>query len=288
MGSDAHPQLVSITADERQSALACHVTSSRTAGVADRIMSRLPDFLIAGAPRSGSTTLFRLIDDHPSIFMARPKEICFFNGGNVDDVQWYSEHFAGAGEGQMAGEATPWYMHDPVAVRAMETVVPDAMIIVILRDPVDRTYSHYWMERIRGRANASFEEFLDSTDVLDIGRYVDHLMNLSRHFRREQILVLFHQDLRRAPEGLYSEVCEFLSIDDSHTPNALGKTVNPYVEFRSLRVRRWAKGLPPSLSAVRRALDRLNTRTNVWLPWAAGWLIAASPKSMVKSSAALG
>ncbi len=229
-------------------------------------MSRLPDFLIAGAPRSGSTTLFRMIDEHPSIFMARPKEIRFFNGPHADDIEWYSNHFADAGEGQKAGEATPWYLHDPAAVQAMEKIVPDARIIVILRDPVDRTYSHYWMERIRGRADGSFEEFLETSDVLGISRYADHLTYLTKYFPRDQVLVVFHQDLEHDPAGLYTQVCEFLGVDGSYAPVAMGTTVNQYVEFRSLRVRRWAKDLPSSLAVARRVLDRLNTRTSVSYP----------------------
>jgi hypothetical protein len=229
-------------------------------------MLRLPDFLIAGAPRSGSTTLFRMIDEHPSVFMARPKEVHFFDGPHVDDIGWYSNHFSGAGEGQKAGEATPWYLHDRDAVQAMAEIVPDVLIVVILRDPVDRTYSHYWMEKIRGRAGGSFEEFLDSTDVLGVGRYFDHLTYLTDYFPRVQVLVLLHHDLKQDPASLYSELCDFLGINSDYVPSASGKVVNPYVEFRSLKVRNWAKTLPPSLSIARRVLDKFNTRTSASYP----------------------
>jgi hypothetical protein len=229
-------------------------------------MTRLPDFLIAGAPRSGSTTLYRMIDEHPSVFMARPKEVRFFNGPHVHDIEWYGEHFADADSQQIAGEATPWYLHDPKAVRAMKEVVPNALIIVILRDPVDRTYSHYWMERIRGRATGSFEAFLESSDVLHIGHYADHLEYLTKYFPRDQVLVVFHQDLESDPAKLYAEVCAFLGVDPEYAPPTLGATVNRYVEFRSLRVRDWAKAMPRSLAIARRTLDKLNTRTRVSYP----------------------
>ena len=229
-------------------------------------MSRLPDFLIAGAPRSGSTTLYRMLDEHPSIFMAKPKEIGFFSGWHDEDVDWYKAHFAGARADQKAGEATPWYMHDHDAVDEINSIVPGVRFIVILRDPVDRTYSHYWMERIRGRADGTFEEYIASSDVLAISLYADHLSYIAERLPRDQILVVFNEDLEQNPSGLYSEVCSFLGVDSSYAPLLLGKTVNRYVEFRSMRVRSWAKALPSSMAFARRILDRANTRTKVAYP----------------------
>jgi hypothetical protein len=229
-------------------------------------MSRLPDFLIAGAPRSGSTTLYRMIDEHPEIFMAKPKEIGFFSGWHDEDLAWYEAHFADAGGAQQAGEATPWYLQDHNAVDEIAQVIPDVKIIVILRDPVDRTYSHYWMEKVRGRADASFEEYLETSDVLDVSLYAAHLSYMTEHFPRDQILVLFHEDLKNDPTGLYTDVCEFLGVDSAYAPLALGRTVNQYVEFRSMRVRDWAKALPSSLVFARRIMDRANTRTKVSYP----------------------
>lgn len=201
-----------------------------------------------------------MLDQHPSVFMARPKEIGFFNGKHEDDVDWYAEHFAGAGSNVMAGEATPWYLHDPIAVDQMSATVPDARIIVILRDPVDRTYSHYWMARNRGRADQSFEEFIESSKVLDVGYYSRHLKNLTDRFPRDQVLVVFQEDLKRNPRDLYATVCGFLGVDDTFIPTAMGDTVNPYVEFRSLALRKWAKTLPSSMAVPRRIMGRLNTK----------------------------
>ncbi|MEN8238116.1 MAG: sulfotransferase domain-containing protein [Actinomycetota bacterium] len=229
-------------------------------------MSRLPDFVVAGFPRSGSTTLYRMIDEHPSVFMAKPKEIGYFSGWHNEDVEWYKAHFDGASDHQRAGEATPWYMHDRSAVIEMKRVVPDVQIIAILRDPVDRTYSHYWMEAIRGRANGTFEEYLDSSDVLEVSMYAQHLSYMAEFFPRERILVVFSDDLSTNPAGVYSDVCEFLGVDSSYAPLVMGRTVNRYVEFRSLRLRNWAKAMPSRLSYVRRILDRANTRTSVSYP----------------------
>jgi hypothetical protein len=207
-----------------------------------------------------------MIDEHPSIFMARPKEIGYFSGWHDEGIEWYEAHFAAAGADQKAGEATPWYMHDPAAVDEIEKVVPEVRIILILRDPVHRTYSHYWMERIRGRADGTFEEYLESSDVLGISMYADHLSYIAERFSRDQMLVVFQEDLKLDPSALYTEVCEFLDVDSSYAPVVLGKTVNRYVEFRSMRVRNWAKALPRSFGFLRRIIDKANTRTKVAYP----------------------
>lgn len=203
-----------------------------------------------------------MLDQHPSVFMARPKEIGFFNGNHWDDVAWYSEHFTDAGPDMVAGEATPWYLHDPVAVDQMTQIVPDAKIIVILRDPVGRSYSHYWMARNRGRAEMPFEEFVESSRVLDVGCYAKHLEYLVGRFARDQVLVVFQEELKSDPSDLYATVCGFLGVDDSFVPPVMGETVNQYVEFRSLALRRWAKTLPSSMAVPRRVLGRLNTKTS--------------------------
>lgn len=207
-----------------------------------------------------------MIDEHPSIFMARPKEIGYFSGWHDEGLDWYEAHFAAAGVDQKAGEATPWYMHDPAAVDEIQKVVPEVLIILILRDPVDRTYSHYWMERIRGRADGTFEEYLESSDVLGISTYADHLRYIAERFSRDQMLVVFQEDLKLDPSALYTDVCEFLDVDSSYAPVVLGKTVNRYVEFRSMRVRNWAKALPRSFGFLRRIIDKANTRTKVAYP----------------------
>lgn len=223
-------------------------------------MSRLPDFLIAGAPRCGSTTLYRLLDQHPEVFMARPKEIGFFNGKHWDDVAWYAQHFASAPPEMVAGEATPWYLHDPVAVDQMAQTVPDARIVVILRDPVERTYSHYWMARNRGRAEMPFEEFAELSRVRDVGCYAHHLDYLTDRFARDKVLVVFQEELKQNPGDLFATVCRFLGVDDTFVPPRMGETINPYVEFRSLALRKWAKTLPSTMAVPRRVLGRLNTK----------------------------
>jgi hypothetical protein len=229
-------------------------------------MSRLPDFVIMGALRSGSTALFRYLSEHPSIYMPDSKELRFFNQRFESGVDWYSQNFAAAQVDQLVGEATPGYMYRAETVDRMAATIPDAELIVILRDPVDRAYSHFWMDTIRGRTELSFEAYLESADQLVFGRYIDSLRQVCQRFERDQLLVLFYEDLRDRPQELYSTACQFIGVDDAFVPPSMGRVINQYVEFRSLTVRDWSNRLPQSLSLAKKVTSRLNTRVNVAYP----------------------
>jgi hypothetical protein len=229
-------------------------------------MSRLPDFVIVGAGRSGSTALYRYLGEHPAVFMATPKEVRYFNKHFDNGLDWYSAHFAAAGEDQVAGEATPSYLGNAEAVDRMAATIPKARLIALLRDPVDRLYSHYWMDRNRDATDETFEAWLQSSVQVERSRYVASLRYLTRFYPRDRLLVLFHDDLERRPQALYQNACRFIDVDDTVVPQSLGRTINPYVEFRSLRARTWSKRLPRSLAPVKKVVGRLNTRTKTSYP----------------------
>src|SRR4051812_47155826 len=114
------------------------------AGVPE-LEGRLPDYLIIGAPRSGTTALSKYLAAHPDVFLSNPKELDFFDRQEPtpDALAAYARHFAGATADEVAGEATPTYLHSPAAVARMAQTVPDARLVAILRNPIDRAYSHY-------------------------------------------------------------------------------------------------------------------------------------------------
>jgi hypothetical protein len=199
--------------------------------------------------------------------MANQKEVRFFNKHYDMGIEWYRHQFDDAQSDERAGEATPSYMYREETIDRMAEAVPDARLIAILRDPVERAYSHYWMDRIRGRADFSFETYLESdTRALEWGRYVEKLRHVCERFSRNQLLVVFYDDLRDRPRDLYRQVCAFLGVDDTVVPPSLGRTINPYVEFRSLAFRSWYQRLPPSLGMAKRLTSRLNTRTRTDYP----------------------
>jgi hypothetical protein len=104
---------------------------------------RLPTFCIIGAMKAGTTSLAAWLDEHPDVHIAPQKETLFFNTPYNFwlGVDWYREQFAAAGDAHAVGDATP-LMQNPLAVRHMADLLPDAKLVAILRNPVDRAYSH--------------------------------------------------------------------------------------------------------------------------------------------------
>jgi len=154
---------------------------------------RLPDFVIVGAMRSGTTSLCRYLSEHPRIFVHPDKELHFFDLNWEKGHEWYESKFAAAPPDQLAGEATPIYMYLADTVERMASLIPRAKLVAVLRNPVDRAYSHYWQSRRRDHEPLSFAEAMEAEGArlatggeyahryhsyLDRGRYLSQLQRL--------------------------------------------------------------------------------------------------------------
>ena len=238
----------------------------------------LPNFLIVGAMRSGTTSLARYLGAHPEVFIAARKEIHFFDLHFDRGLAWYAHHFARAGGKRAVGEATPSYMYSERAVARMARVVPQARLITILRDPVDRAYSHYWLNRQGGRETLPFADAIAAELELEergeplVGRrrpymrgghYLGFLQALCRHFPRDALLVLILEDMRDRPHETFAAACRFLGVDDTFVPPNLGERINRFVAYRSMRLRYLARRLPRPLHRV---VARLNVREAFYPP----------------------
>jgi hypothetical protein len=237
----------------------------------------LPNFVVIGAMRSGSTSLYKYLQAHPDVFMPR-KEIHFFDVRWDRGVAWYHNRFDGYAGQTAIGEATPTYLADPVALDRMAETIPDARLVAVLRNPVDRAYSHYWMEHARQRDPRTFEAAIADelegrpgappSDYLDRGRYAHQLEQVCERFPRSHVHVVLLDDLRDRPHETYAATCRFLGIDDGFVPPRLGERVNRFVAFRSMRVRNMRRSLPSTLR-IGRIVGRLNAREGAYPPMAA-------------------
>jgi Sulfotransferase family len=214
----------------------------------------LPNFVIVGAMRSGSTSLYKYLQVHPQVWMPR-KEIHFFDKRWDNGLDWYRDRFAGWSGQPAVGEATPTYLAETEALDRMAATIPDAKLVAILRDPVDRAYSHYWMEHVRGRDDRPFAAA--AADYLGRGRYLPQLEAASARFGRDDVAVVLLDDLRSSPGDTYAEVCAFLGVDPAFRPPRLGERVNRFVAFRSMRVRDARRRLPKALR-IGRIVGKLN------------------------------
>lgn len=256
--------------------------SSAATAVAEA--GRLPSFLIIGAMKSATTSLARYLGAHPQVFMVPQKELHYFDRLLDRGEEWYRRQFAAADGRPAAGEATPDYMYFSEVPALMARTVPQARLIAILRDPVDRAYSHYWHERARGRERLEFAEAvaaepdrLASRDpdarryfsYIDRGRYLRQLQRVCQYYPRESLLVLLADDLYERPLETFQGVCRFLGVDDAFLPANVGQEFNQFIMFRSLWLRDLAQRLysgPHILRAVARLLARANNRRGAYPP----------------------
>ena len=250
----------------------------------------LPNFLMCGAGKSGTTTLWNVVRRHPDVFMPVPKEQAFFTSAEYDrstyhrGIEWYESLFATAGDRKAIGEASGAYLFDPASPALIRRHVPAARLIFVFRDPVERMYSHYWQERKRGRPLPPFDDVVTRRvppfeRLMRTSRYAT---NLARHlavFPRQQMLCLRYEELRDDPRGLLGRVCGFLDIDVGRLGDVGGRRYNPAGRPRSdtlervLRSRRMltaARALAPQwvLPVGRRLLARTKAlnRTTVAPP----------------------
>ncbi|NEQ70187.1 MAG: sulfotransferase domain-containing protein [Symploca sp. SIO2D2] len=203
-----------------------------------------PSFIIAGAQKAGTTSLYYYLSQHRRIRASFKKEIHYFDGGlnpEIDTFQqgerWYRSHFplkASMRLNQMAFEASPLYLHNPLSADRIASFDSNIKIIVILRNPVERAISHYFHEKRRGReklpmtdAFAKEEERLKSSlesqdfksnafihcSYKSRGLYAEQLARYMKAFSRKQILVLESDTFFSKPSNTLQKIFKFLEIE---------------------------------------------------------------------------
>ncbi|MBA3474643.1 MAG: sulfotransferase domain-containing protein [Rubrobacter sp.] len=200
----------------------------------------MPDFLIIGAAKCGTTSLYDLLTRHPHVEHAALKELRYFDQNFDKGIEWYRSQFPPPewkdGRRSITGEATPYLKHPSVPER-IARVVPRARLIVLLRNPVDRSYSLYHHEVRHGRESRSYEETtLEAPKYLSGSIYVDHLRRWSEFFGDEQMLVLKSEDFFERELETLKLVLGFLGLPDWEPEEA------PKVRNRG----RYEQGMDPS------------------------------------------
>ena len=195
----------------------------------------LPDFLVIGAQKAGTTALYAYLRWHPGITGPSWKEVSFFDRHWWRGESWYRGHFPLRSGGRLVGEASPSYLFHPLAPERARAVVPNARLVALLRDPVDRAYSQYQHEVALGREPLSFEEALGSEEertrgeverlVADPrafsrawwdhtyaarGLYAEQLERWLAVFPQEQLLVVTTDELGERPAEAYASILEHL------------------------------------------------------------------------------
>lgn len=247
-------------------------------------MARLPDFVIIGAARCGTTSLYAYLREHPQVFMSSEKETDYFSLGDLpsDEVPalaapWraktraeYDAFFRDAGDARAVGEASPTYLFYPRSAERLRQAIPDAKLICVLRDPVERAYSHFALARKMGfEPETDFEAAVAREDerwrtdrsmrftYTRASFYRDGLAEFFARFPRERILVLRFEDLSADTAGTMRRIHAFVGVDPEfvadvavrHNRSMLPKSGLVREAFgRPFRVRRFLqRNLPPRL-----------------------------------------
>jgi Sulfotransferase domain len=187
-------------------------------------LGALPDFIVIGAAKCGTTFFYHLLTKHPQVEPAAFKELQYFNLLFQEGTEWYRQCFPSPklknGRRTITGEGTPGYLFHPQVPERMIEVVPRARLIALLRNPVDRTYSAYHHRARNRQLPRTFEETVEAAfDAPDRGFlsqsiYVDHLLRWSEFFPGEQMLVLKSEDFFEHPRETLKLVLDFLDLPD--------------------------------------------------------------------------
>jgi hypothetical protein len=180
----------------------------------------LPNFVVIGAPRSGTSWIHHNLKQHPQIFTPKIKELHFFDRDYERGIAYYESYFADWRNQPAIGESTPDYLHGAYTSQdipaLMHRHLPDAKLIACLRNPTERAYSRYWNSKAKYEKNAelTFEQkLLDRPEFIVEGFYFDQLMRFYNVFPREQILVTLYDDLRDHPVEFMQTIYGFLGVD---------------------------------------------------------------------------
>jgi sulfotransferase family protein len=198
----------------------------------------LPNFLIIGAAKSGTTSLYRYLRDHPQVFMAQSKELKFFTSRTRWGFGpgWYARQFSDADGAVAIGEASPSYtrypQHRGVPERIAQ-VLPDARLVYLIRHPIERIRSHYLHRVLQGKERAPLDQaVLKDPSYLDTSRYAMQIEQYLEWFARAQLLVITAEALRRDRLETLRRVWEFLGVDAGWRPPELEREYNRTGELR--------------------------------------------------------
>ena len=197
----------------------------------------LPDFLVLGAQKAGTTSLFNYLCLHPKIVGSVPKEIFYFCSHSDKNERWYRRHFPKSktmhSNGWICGEATPISLYFPHAAQRTAALVPDAKCIAILREPAARAVSHYYHRFRTGRESRPIDEVFSSQQItkweegtlsefdrkyFDWSDYAAGLKHWLAQYPCEQLLVLEAERMFADPQATVDQVCAFLAIEPFTLP----------------------------------------------------------------------
>lgn len=233
----------------------------------------LPNFLVLGTYRAGTTWLHEVLRQHPQVFLPPEKELMFFNRHYDRGIDWYERLYAGWSGQKAVGEICPTYLSSEVAPERIAKDLPQARLIAILRRPGEQLASHYQLRKSRGILSGTLEQEIENDPVLlDTVLYHKHLERYCAAVGRERLHILFYDDLVGSPKKFLDGIYELLGIEAFYPPSmdlkenasraTRSKLVEKLINVPAAYLRR--RGMMKTKALIKRlglvqALRKLNT-----------------------------
>lgn len=188
-----------------------------------------PDFIFLGPPKSGSTWIYECLKSHPEVSMPRTDSLNYFDMNYFRGEKWYSSKLNAEDEKRI-GETSKNYLYDTHAASRISRDLEDSKLIVTLRNPVQRAFSHYWHNKQREGFERNFESCLQSYNDYQNwvvpGFYHHHISRFLEYFDEENIKIMFFDDLVEDDLEFIQEIYDFIGVDSDFEPEQAGETVN--------------------------------------------------------------
>jgi hypothetical protein len=234
------------------------------------------NFIVCGTQKGGTTALDTYLRSHPQICMGNKKEIHFFDNEQFfttpqPPYEQYHAEFTKLPAHKLVGEATPIYMYWRDSMRRIWEYNPDIKLIVLLRNPIERAYSHWNMERSRNADAYSFWEAITNEErrcrevlpfqhrvysYIDRGFYVDQIRRIWHYFDRKNVLILKSEDLQNEPQNTLNHICNFLEVDPLKNIEHKTTHATPYSSQMDIREKNYL------LSIFKNEIQRLESLLN--------------------------
>lgn len=181
----------------------------------------LPNFVICGAPKAGTTSLYESLKQHPNVYMSSVKETDFFQHNYHKGMDWFQSFFQDYKGEKAIGEASPGNMIHLNAPERIARHIPDAKLIFILRNPIERAYSQYWYGIYRGDQNCliSFSDLIHDQNnfwgkrVIELGMYYEQICRFESFFNSSQLKIILYEELSNNYHQVLNDICNYLEIE---------------------------------------------------------------------------
>ncbi len=228
----------------------------------------LPNFLIIGSQKAGTTSLYRILKQHPQIFMPEKKEINFFfkEDEYARGAKAYAAHFSDSANRLARGEASPGYICHPEAPKRIHALLPQAKLILTVREPIQRAVSQYWDNRRHLNEPHTFAECValylsdnyrpDQIGYFSRGVYMRYIRRYLKYFPRENLLILPFEEMRANPVSFYRRIFNFLEVDENFSTADFNEAFNPTEVWKNpfyqllIRKPRYQKKIPAKLRRI--------------------------------------